>query len=141
MALLQWSDELSVGIDIIDKQHMILMRAINLLALAIEKNSERELLEAIFKTLADYTVTHFAYEEKLFDHFDYPQSIEHKKDHQALRDKVSVLKDRFDAGEDNLGPQVLKFLVEWLTKHILGKDKRYASFILEGMERQGKNLS
>ena len=59
MALLEWSDELSVGIDLIDKQHMILVRAINLLAMAIEKNSERELLAAIFETLADYTHTHF----------------------------------------------------------------------------------
>ncbi len=141
MALLQWSDELSVGIDIIDKQHMILVRAINLLAMAIEKNSEKELLAAIFETLADYTTTHFAYEEELFDHFGYPESIEHKKDHQALLDKVNALKKRFDAGEENLGPQVLKFLVDWLTKHIMGTDKRYASFILEGMERQRNNLS
>ena len=141
MALLQWSDELSVGIDIIDKQHMILVRAINLLAMAIEKNSERELLAAIFETLADYTATHFAYEEELFDHFGYPESIEHKKGHQALLDKVIALKERFDAGEDNLGPQVLKFLVDWLTKHIMGTDKRYASFILEGMEQQRKNMS
>ncbi len=136
MALLEWSDELSVGIDTIDKQHMILVRAINLLAMAIEKNSEQELLTAIFETLANYTITHFSYEEELLDHFGYPESVEHKKSHQALVDELKILKEKFDTGEDHLGPQVLKFLVDWLTKHIMGTDKRYAPFILDGMKRQ-----
>ena len=141
MALLEWSDELSVGIDIIDKQHMILVRAINLLAMAIEKNSERELLAAIFETLADYTVTHFSYEEELFEHFGYPETDHHKQTHQALLDKVIALKAKFDAGENNLGPEVLRFLVEWLTKHIMGTDKRYSAFLLDAMDRTQKSAS
>jgi len=140
MALLEWSDELSVGIDIIDKQHMIIVRAINLLALALERNSERELLAAIFETLADYTVTHFSYEEELFAHFGYPEEKQHQKAHNALLDQVVALKTKFDAGEDNLGPDVLKFLVEWLTKHIMGTDKRYTSFLLTSMEKQRKGM-
>lgn len=141
MALLEWSDELSVGIDIIDKQHMILVRAINLLAMALEKNSERELLAAIFETLADYTVTHFSYEEELFEHFGYPELEQHKASHQGLLDKVISLKKQFDAGEDNLGADVLRFLVEWLTKHIMGTDKRYVPFMLAAMEEQRKKMS
>jgi hemerythrin-like metal-binding protein len=141
MALLEWSDELSVGIELIDKQHMILVRAINLLAMAIEKNSERELLSAIFETLADYTQTHFSYEEELFEFFGYPETKEHKASHQGLLDKVIDLKGKFDAGENNLGPEVLRFLVEWLTKHIMGTDKRYVPFLLAAMEQQRKTSS
>ncbi len=139
MALLEWSDELSVGIDLIDKQHMVLVRAINLLAMAIEKDSEQELLAAIFETLADYTHTHFAYEEKLFDHFSYPETDEHKQSHEDLREQVVALKARFDGGENRLGPEVLKFLVDWLTKHIMVEDKRYAPFLQKAMEEQRKN--
>ena len=141
MAILEWSDELSVGIDIIDKQHKILVRAINLLAMAIEKNSERELLAAIFETLADYTVTHFSYEEELFEHCGYPETEEHKKSHQDLLEKVVALKTKFDAGEDNLGPEVLRFLVSWLTKHIMGTDKQYAPFVIEAMKKQPSEVS
>lgn len=141
MALLEWSDELSVGIELIDKQHMILVRAINLLAMALEKNSERELLAAIFDTLADYTVTHFAYEEELFEHFGYDESEQHKQAHQALLNRVIELKAQFDEGQDNLGPDVLKFLVDWLTTHILGTDKRYAPFIIKAMEDQRRKMS
>ncbi len=136
MDLLEWSDELSVGIDLIDKQHMVLVRTINLLAMAIEQNSERELLVAIFETLADYTRTHFAYEEELFEHYGYPESNLHKQDHQALTDQVVSLKNRFEAGENNPGPEVLKFLVEWLTGHIMGADKHYAPFLQKAMREQ-----
>lgn len=140
MALLEWSDELSVGIDLIDKQHMILVRAINLLAMAINKKSERELLAAIFETLADYTVEHFTFEEYLFELFDYPETEHHKQTHKALLDKVVALKAKFDAGESDLGPEVLKFLVEWLTKHIMGTDKRYSGFLIESMQKANSQV-
>jgi methyl-accepting chemotaxis protein/hemerythrin len=136
MALLDWSDELSVGIDVIDKQHMILVRSINLLATAIENKSERELLAAIFETLADYTVSHFAYEEELFDKYGFPETEHHKETHKALLEKVTTFKKKFDAGEEHLGPDMLKFLVEWLTKHIMGTDKRYSAFLIEAMKQQ-----
>ena len=83
----------------------------------------------------------FSYEEELFEHFDYPETKEHKQSHQALLDKVVALKAKFDDGEDNLGPDVLKFLVEWLTKHIMGTDKRYVPFLLAQMEKQRKKMS
>lgn len=136
MALLEWSDELSVGIEIIDKQHMILIRAINLLALAVQHNSSRDLMSEIFKTLVDYTDTHFAYEEELFDRFAYPETEDHKAKHRALLHKVLDLKKRWEAGESQIGSEVLKFLVDWLRNHILGTDKRYSSFLIEALGRR-----
>lgn len=133
MALLEWSDELSVGIEIIDKQHMILIRAINLLALAVQHNSSRDLMSEIFKTLVDYTDTHFAYEEELFDRFGYPETEDHKAKHRALLHRVLDLKKRWEAGESQIGAEVLKFLVDWLRNHILGTDKKYSGFLVEAL--------
>ncbi len=136
MALLEWSDELSVGIEIIDKQHMILIRAINLLALAVQHNSSRDLMSEIFKTLVDYTDTHFAYEEELFDRFDYPETEDHKAKHRALLHKVLDLKKRWEAGESQIGAEVLKFLVDWLRNHILGSDKKYSGFLIDALGKK-----
>lgn len=127
--MLEWSDELSVGIDIIDKQHMILVRAINLLALAVQYKSSKELLSEIFKTLVDYTDTHFSYEEELFGDSDYEDTEEHKAKHRALLHKVVQLKDRYEHGDSEIGPEVLKFLVDWLRNHIMGTDKQYAPHV------------
>lgn len=133
MALLQWSDELSVGIEIIDKQHKILIRAINLLAMAVKHNSSPALMGDIFKTLVDYTDTHFSYEEELFDRFGYPETEDHKAKHRALLHKVADLKTRWEKGESQIGPEVLKFLVDWLRNHILGSDKQYSSFLVPAL--------
>ena len=133
MALLEWSDELSVGVKLIDKQHMILIRTINLLAMAVQRQSSKELLQEILDTLADYTDTHFAYEEELFDRFGYPESAEHKRLHRALLDKVIAFKTRWEKGDEELGPELLKFLVDWLRGHILGCDKKYSGFLIKAL--------
>jgi hemerythrin-like metal-binding protein len=133
VALIEWSDEFSVDIPLIDKQHMILIRAINLLALAVQHNSSRELMQEIFVTLRDYTDTHFAYEEELFDRFDYPDTDEHKAQHRALLHKVVDLEHHWRAGQAEIGPEVLKFLVDWLRNHILGSDKKYSRFLVDAL--------
>lgn len=133
MALLEWSDEFSVGIGLIDKQHKILIRAINLLAMAVQHNSSRELMAEIFDTLRDYTDTHFAYEEELFDRFGYPDTPEHKAQHRALLQKVVDLDKKWRAGQAEIGPEVLKFLVDWLRSHIMGSDKKYSKFLIEAL--------
>ena len=135
MALLEWSDEFSVGVPVIDKQHMILIRAINLLAMAVQHNSSKELLGDIFTTLADYTDTHFTYEEELFERYGYPDSAEHKAKHKALLQKVLDMKSRWEAGEADIGSDVLKFLVDWLRNHILGADKGYSSCVVDGLAK------
>lgn len=133
MVLLEWSDEFSVGIDLIDKQHKILIRAINLLAMAVEYNTSRELMREIFVTLRDYTDTHFAYEEELFDRFSYPETEKHKAEHRSLLNQVVTLEQRWNSGEAEIGPEVLKFLVNWLRNHILGSDKKYSEFLIKAL--------
>ncbi|MFV0368690.1 MAG: bacteriohemerythrin [Hyphomicrobiaceae bacterium] len=131
--MLEWSDEFSVGIDLIDKQHKILIRAINLLAMAVEYNSSRDMMQEIFTTLRDYTDTHFAYEEELFDRFDYPETELHKAQHRGLLKQVVDLEKRWQAGDAEIGAEVLQFLVNWLRNHILGSDKKYSAFLSKAL--------
>lgn len=131
--MLEWSDELSVGINLIDKQHMILIRAINLLAMAVQRNTSKDLIGQILETLVDYTDTHFAYEEELFDRFDYPETEEHKASHRALLKRVIDFKTRWETEHTEIGPELLKFLVDWLRTHILGSDKKYSGFLIKAL--------
>ena len=133
MAMLEWSEEFSVGIELVDKQHKILIRAINLLAMAVEYNSSRDMMQEIFTTLREYTDTHFAYEEELFDRFDYPETEQHKAQHRSLLKQVVDLEKRWQAGETEIGAEVLQFLVTWLRNHILGSDKKYSAFLLKAL--------
>ena len=129
MAFIEWSDELSVGDDLIDRQHMILVRAINLLAMAIQQNSSNELLSDIFDTLIDYSNTHFSYEEELLEQSGYPGFEKHKAQHKEMLRRIIELQDLWKKGEVDVGPETLKFLVDWLREHILKSDKEYSEYL------------
>jgi len=129
MSLIEWSEELSVGDETIDNQHMVLVRAINLLADGVDKSADEETMEKIFEILTEYTATHFVYEEDRFKRGGYPASDEHIKEHEELLYKVVELKMKWEQGEAEISPAVLDFLQDWLKQHIIGSDKKYASYL------------
>ncbi|MFK5986291.1 MAG: bacteriohemerythrin [Pseudomonadota bacterium] len=126
MPLIAWSNELSVGIDSIDAQHQKLINMINALNDALADGSSQPMLQKIFDGLAIYTVKHFAYEENLFATHGYTESVAHKVEHKALLDKVLELKEKMQEGDFMIGIELMAFLKEWLTNHILKTDMAYA---------------
>ena len=71
MALIPWTEELSVGIPAIDEQHQKLITLINELHRAIESGKGHEKLERIVDELLVYTREHFGYEEGIFTRVNY----------------------------------------------------------------------
>lgn len=129
MALIEWSDELSVGITSIDDQHKRLVAIINELHLAMLDRRERQLMAKIFGELVDYTKTHFAFEEDLFAEHGYPEGENHAALHRHLAQRVIELKEEFDAGNTAVTLEVMRFLRDWLADHILDSDRQYAPFL------------
>ncbi|WP_038037020.1 bacteriohemerythrin [Thermopetrobacter sp. TC1] len=129
MVKLEWQDAFNTGIDLIDRQHQILVRAINLLSMGLEQGCEKDLMDDIFHTLADYTATHFADEERLFTEASFPEAEAHKRTHEMFLQRLNELKAKFDQGGDT-AQEVLVFLVDWLKNHILGTDRKYIPYVL-----------
>lgn len=126
--LMEWTDRLSLDIESIDTQHMRLVEMINDLYDGFQSGRGREAMAKVFNGLIEYTANHFAYEEKIFDSSKYPQTAEHKREHEALVKKVVDLKHKFDSGEQNVFTQdLMLFLKNWLVNHIMGTDKKYAA--------------
>ncbi len=127
--MFEWSEDYSVRIASIDEQHKQLVQMLNDLYAGMMNNSSREAASATLKGLTEYTVTHFAYEEKLFRQHGYPQSEEHVREHQALVQAVVEFEEKFTAGEASINMELMNFLKNWLIKHILGSDKQYSRFL------------
>ncbi len=70
---------MSLGINLIDKQHKELLNIINLLASSINESSLKKDLIYIIDKLIDYAYFHFTTEEEVFDKVSYKDSKEHKK--------------------------------------------------------------
>ncbi|MFH1194416.1 MAG: bacteriohemerythrin [bacterium] len=129
MALFNWSNNYSVGIKQIDDQHKHLVDLINELHDSMKVGKGKEVLGLIIKKLTDYTVFHFGTEEKLFKEYGYPDMKIHVETHNKLVNQVKALQLDFNKGKAVLTMEVMNFLKEWLTNHILGTDKKYTAFL------------
>ena len=127
--LFPWSDTYNVKIGIVDIQHKKLVSIINELHQAMVGGHGKEKLGSILANLIDYTKMHFATEEKLMESRGYPDYPDHKGEHDRLTGKVVEFQRKFQANEVGLTIEVMDFLKDWLSKHIMGSDKRYGPFL------------
>jgi len=131
MALFEWNDDYSVKVASIDAQHKKLVGMLNDLHDGMVSGTGAEKLSALLGGLVEYTAMHFTYEEKLFAEHGYPQSKAHAEEHQRLVAQVLEFKRRYEASQASINMQLMKFLKDWLIKHILGSDKAYSAHLVE----------
>jgi hemerythrin len=128
MALIDWNDRLSVGVEEIDKQHKKLVDMINDLADAMKDGKGKDILGPILNGLVEYTVVHFKFEEDLFDKYGYEEKEAHKIEHEKFVDKISEFNESFKSGNSFITISLMNFLSDWLQNHIKVTDKKYSSF-------------
>ena len=129
MALLTWQDKYSVGIKQIDDQHKQLINMINELNDAMLAGKGKDALMPVLTKLANYCVSHFAVEEKLFDTHGYPETADHKDKHNKMTAKVKALIGEVQSGKSTISIEVMNFLKNWLDKHIMETDKKYGPYL------------
>ena len=129
MNLYEWNEKYSVDIKSIDIDHQTLLDLINQLFEAMRHGKAKDILSEILTKLIAYTKTHFKREEMLFSSTGYPNYQEHKIQHDQFIEKINTLKKQFDAGNQQISVELIKFLTDWLINHILISDKKYVSHL------------
>ena len=125
MSLLAWSSMFSVGVKDIDDQHKRLVDMANALNDAMKAGHGKDAVGKILNDLVSYTQNHFAFEERLMDKHKYPMSPQHKQEHKDLVKTVGEFKAKFEKGDAALTSEVMTFLRDWLSKHIMNSDKMF----------------
>ena len=123
MALLQWKDQYSVGIEAVDHEHKELIALINRLHEKLTARGEELSIEAFFGDLFKGISAHFALEERFMRERRYDQLAQHKADHERLLDEIRDIMDDFDAHEiasAELGTR----LDVWFSRHFETHDAR-----------------
>lgn len=131
MAYIDWNEGLSVGVNLFDEQHKKLVSILNRLYDAMKEGKGRNVLADIFNELIEYTKFHFKAEEETLLKHDYPGYSEQHEEHSKLTKEVIELKEKYDKGNIFITVEVLSFLKEWLSHHILEVDKKYGPFLRE----------
>jgi hemerythrin len=129
MAFVQWDQKLSVGIMQIDTQHKKLVSMINEMYEAMSQGKGNEVVGKVLNDLITYTKTHFAAEEKLMQSNSYPDFAAHKAVHEKMTQQVVQIQEDFKAGKVAVSTKLAAFLKDWLVKHIMGTDQKYAPFL------------
>ncbi len=128
MEYIEWNDDLSVGVNKFDEEHRHLIKFINNLNQALQAGGATKTMEDILTGLIKYTVIHFRHEEDYMKIYDYPDYENHKKEHDKLTAEVSDFYERLRAGKSSFTIELLGFLRDWLTSHIMVSDKAYREF-------------
>ncbi len=132
---LQWSDALTTGVDIIDKQHKMLINILNDANLCFRGNSNSDTQKKIIDDLVSYTVYHFDTEEELIEKFalydDSPDDeIAHIREHRSFAGRVKEYQAAVYAGKPINYETVFSYLNSWLVNHVMGTDQKLGKFLL-----------
>lgn len=131
MAKIEWTQDLTVGIDLIDEQHKMLFQHLSDLANAIEESQGEKKIASTLDFLVDYTHFHFSTEEKNMDKLDYRGTDYHKQQHQMFVITLNHLVEDFkeEGATRALTTAINVFLNNWLINHIQTVDVQFGKFL------------
>lgn len=135
MSKFVWTEQLNVGIEVIDQQHRRIVEYINQLEDARASGHPRAEVSFIINELVDYTISHFAFEESMQEEAGYPFSKSHKKVHDLFTQRVLEYQNRFNHGED-VSKALSSLLVTWLFNHIKRDDVDYVESVQTNLQQQ-----
>jgi hemerythrin len=125
--MLEWKDEYSIGIQLIDEQHKHLFEIGNSAFRLLNNHSHLDKyseIHLIIEDLFQYTKYHFKCEEEYMleknDHNYYSQKIEHE---DFIKKIDSFKLDKIDQSKDKYIMKLILFIFDWILDHILKKDK------------------
>ena len=131
MALVTWTESLSVGVKSIDDQHTVLFNTINDLHDAMMKGHARAKVGELLCRLLAYTHNHFSGEEAIMEEAKYPGLATHRLEHRKLTKQVEEYVDRYKQGDLTLSVDLADFLSGWLKNHIQDRDQSYRPWLNE----------
>ena len=131
LMVFDWTEDLSLDIDVIDLQHKAIVQQLNRLADALENDRNKDELRNLVNSLEDSIFKHFAEEERLMKQFNYPGFLEHREIHADFVRELASLRSQILIAD--ITPALLQFFAggveSWISEHILGLDKAMAEFI------------
>ncbi len=121
-----FTDDCLIGVEMIDAEHRELFRIINevqeLLTNDMVEDRYDQIKEILGK-LKNYTEQHFAHEEEYMESIQHPELEIQRHQHEIFSAKIYEADARFsDSGQIVFLEEILKYLIKWLYRHIIGSD-------------------
>ncbi|MBF0486833.1 MAG: hemerythrin family protein [Nitrospirae bacterium] len=129
----QWTENLAVGVELMDEQHKELFQRVNAFVEAVAQNKESVFVEELIKNLESYIETHLTLEETYMKQYDYDEedTEAHQKQHKTLRTNFQRLKTEYQrkGSSKDLNQKLQEHLCNWLVTHVSKIDKKLGDYL------------
>ncbi len=129
MPRLEWRDEFSLNVKLIDDQHKELIRLANLLHEAAENHWDDGIVEELIEGITAHAATHFTDEEAVFRNAGYPKIAYHEQEHQVLVQELMELKEDLALGFVHVAGEISDWVWRRVIPHLLNADKAAADWV------------
>jgi hemerythrin len=123
--MIEWSDEYSVNVVIIDKEHKDFIDIVNRVTVMKQHNYSQKEVEDILSELVKFAKEHFEMEETYMSTFRYPDYLLHYNEHLNFSLHMIIYNNQVINGEYKIMAELHKYLQEWVVYHMQGTDKKY----------------
>lgn len=123
-----FTEDCVIGVDSIDNEHRKLFELMNQthdLLMNEYSEDKYDRIKNLIKELEDYADTHFEHEENYMRRIDHPELKIQEEQHNHFRmkvDELGVASLEGDGRQAEVIDDILRYLVRWLYKHIIGSD-------------------
>lgn len=131
ISMVTWIPSLELGVPWLDRQHKELFARAAKFEAAFLAGEPGYRLGELFAFLAEYTLEHFAAEEKYMREVGYPRVAEHVQEHRDFMRRFSSLVPQWNSEGESSAVLIalLEFLNSWLTEHVSKSDQRIGDFV------------
>ena len=126
MPIIEWNVRFLLGIQELDRHHKQLVELLNQTYDDFRGGAKIE--QAVVDQLVGYGATHFACEERWMTESSYPRLAEHMKEHEIYNSRILEFQKK-SAQRENVSVEILWFLCNWVTHHMLETDVKFGEFM------------
>ena len=131
MEKIVWNDEFSVGVETMDVQHQRILKIYNKLIDNAQADPSSETVSEVLTEMVEYASEHFKCEEQLLRDHAHPDLEQQQTDHRAFRRQAGEFCLLASKEDEKVTHDLLNYLHDWWTNHILHEDKKYAALLEE----------
>lgn len=130
--MLEWRENLSIGVDFVDNQHKEIFNRLNKLFIACSEGKCKEEIDVLVRFLENYVIEHFWDEEQLQKDSEYPDFERHKAEHEKFVLDVKAVKEKIMQDDSsNHVLDIYHLVSNWLTNHISQTDRVFGIYYRE----------
>jgi hemerythrin len=124
--IIEWNEEITSGIEEIDRQHKQIISLLNQIVYYYETpESSKELISSLLE-FSKVIHEHFDFEEKLLAEYGYKGLKNHKAGHEEISDMInSVIMPAMLDEEADIPAEPIISIVRWFENHLKTEDARY----------------